>query len=105
MFDLVGPDEINYIDIIKEIKKTRMLKLLILPIPYGLFKGLLKLVALVHPKPPFTAQQLDALSAGDYFKGVDLQKTFGIKPTHFIEALRETWSHPVYSKIVLKSPH
>ena len=105
IYDLVGPDEINYIDIIKEIRRVRKLNLLILPIPYNFFKFLLKAVALVHPKPPFTAQQLDALSAGDYFRGVDFEKTFGFKATHFIDALKETWSHPDYSNIVLKSPH
>ena len=105
VYDLVGPDEIDYVDIIKEIKKIRNFKIFILHIPYQLFKAILKLAALVHPKPPFTAQQLDALAAGDYFKGVDIERVFGFKPTGFIEALKETWSHPVYSKIALKSPH
>ena len=105
IYDLVGPDEIDYVDIIKEIKKTRGLKTVIFHIPYNLFKTSLKLAALVMKKPPFTAQQLDALSAGDYFTGVDIEKTFGFKPTHFLDALKETWSHPKYSRIVLRSPH
>lgn len=105
IFDLVGPDQINYVDIIKAIKKIRKLPVLIVHIPFKLFKLLLIMVAWVHPKPPFTAQQLEALSAGDYFKGTDIEKTFGFKPTHIIEGLKETWEHPVYHKIALNSPH
>jgi nucleoside-diphosphate-sugar epimerase len=105
VFDLVGPDEINYVDIIKEIKRIRKLKVFLLHIPFQFFKFLLHVVGLVHPKPPFTAQQLDALSAGDYFKGIDIEKVFDFKPTPFISALKDTWEHPIYSKIALKSTH
>lgn len=105
IYDVVGPDEIDYVDIIRSIKRVRKLRTVIFHIPYKFFSFLLKMVALVHPKPPFTAQQLDALSAGDYFRGVNIQENFGFAPTPFSTALTETWNHPVYSAVVLDSTH
>lgn len=105
VYDLVGPDRIDYIDMIRAIRDAKGLKTPIVPIPYGLFWLLLKVYALFSAKPPFTADQLKALTAGDEFTGVDIEATFGFRPTPFREALRETFSHPVYSPVALESPH
>ena len=101
-FDLVGPDQIDYIDMIRAIKKAKGLGTVIVRIPYGLFYVLLKIYAAFSDHPPFTADQLKALTAGDHFSGVDMQATFGIKPTRFEDAIRETFSHPVYSSVTLE---
>lgn len=101
IFDIVGKEKIDYIDIIKLIKKNKNLTTLILPIPYSLFKVLLKTYAIFSRKPPFTSQQLEALTAGDVFSGVDMEKAFSIIPTPLIEALNETFNHPIYSKVYL----
>ena len=53
-------------------------------------------------KPPFTADQLKALSAGDEFHGVDTAATFGVKQTPFEEAIRESYCDPRYGGIVLE---
>jgi hypothetical protein len=58
--------------------------------------------ALFSGKPPFTAAQLDALSAGDDFHGVDTQQVFGVVQTPFETAVRESYCDPLYSGIVLK---
>lgn len=105
VYDLVGPDRIDYIDMIKAIREVKGLKTPIVRIPYGLFDGLLKFYALFSAKPPFTSGQLKALTAGDEFSGVDMEATFGFQPTPFQEALRETFTHPVYSQVELEPPH
>jgi hypothetical protein len=84
---------------------VRRLHTPIVRIPYGLFSALLKIYALFSRKPPFTADQLKALTAGDDFEGVDIQAVFGFPPTPFRKAVEETFGHPVYSRIALESPH
>jgi nucleoside-diphosphate-sugar epimerase len=104
-YDMVGPDRIDYIDMIRAIRDVKGLKTPIVRIPYWLFFVLLKVYALFSEKPPFTAEQLKALTAGDEFTGVDMEAAFGFRPTPFREALRETFNHPVYSQVALESPH
>ncbi|MFN9030642.1 MAG: NAD-dependent epimerase/dehydratase family protein [Betaproteobacteria bacterium] len=101
-YDLVGNERIDYIDIIRAIRRVKGLKTPIVRIPYALFDTLLRLYAVFSDKPPFTSSQLKALTAGDDFSGVDIEKTFGFKPTPFAEGIRETFCHPVYSKYVVE---
>jgi len=102
IYDVVGDQQVDYIDIIRTIKRAKALKTLIIKIPYGLFYALLKLYALFSRKPPFTADQLKALTAGDHFTGVNTEQVFAVKQTPFEEAIRETFGDEQYSKIVLK---
>lgn len=102
IYDIVGNTVITYIDIIRTIKQVKRSKTLILPIPYNVFKWLLKVYAIFSRYPPFTADQLEALTAGDYFTGVDTEKTFGITQTPFLQAMSETFCDEKYSTIVLK---
>jgi hypothetical protein len=67
-----------------------------------MFDLLLRMFALFSARPPFTTDQLKALAAGDDFSGVDIEKTFGFKPTPFRDGIRETFCHPVYSKYVVE---
>ena len=102
IYDLVGQERIDYIDIIRAIRDVKGLKTPIIKIPYHLFALLLKVYALFSDKPPFTASQLKALTAGDDFTGVDIEKTFGFRPTPFAEGIKETFCHPIYSKYVVE---
>lgn len=102
IYDLVGNERIDYIDIIRAIREVKGLRTPIVRIPYRLFDRLLRLYALFSDRPPFTSAQLKALTAGDDFSGVDIEKTFGFKPTPFAEGIRETFCHPVYSKHVVE---
>jgi hypothetical protein len=52
--------------------------------------------------PPFTTQQLAALTAGDEFELIDWQDIFGVIATPFAQAIDETFNDPVYGKIVLE---
>jgi nucleoside-diphosphate-sugar epimerase len=102
IYDLVGNERVDYIDIIRAIRDAKGLRTPIVCIPYRLFDMLLRLYALFSDRPPFTASQLKALTAGDDFKGVDIARTFGFAPTPFVVGIRETFCHPVYSDYVVE---
>ena len=102
IYDVVGDTRIDYVDIIKTIKQAKGLRTLIVHIPYGLFHFLLRVYAVFSGKPPFTADQLKALTAGDEFHGIDTEKVFGFRQTPFADAIKESYCDPRYSGIVLK---
>jgi nucleoside-diphosphate-sugar epimerase len=102
IYNIIGREEITYIDIIRRIKKAKGLRTVILCLPYGLFKFLMDFYALFSKNPPFTSQQLDALTAGDYFTPDPWWDIFNVPYTSFDEALKQTFEHPEYSKIVLE---
>jgi nucleoside-diphosphate-sugar epimerase len=101
IFNISGHEKVDYIDIIREIKRTTRAKARIVKIPYGLFYGLLWVWALFDKNPPFTTQQLQALVAKDEFEVIDWPGIFGVRSTPFAEAINETFNHPVYSAVVL----
>jgi len=102
VYDVCGDTHIDYVDIIRTIKRVKGLHTWIVHIPYSLFYFLLKVYALFSGKPPFTADQLKALSAGDEFHGIDTRATFGVVQTPFENAVRESYCDPRYGGIVLK---
>ena len=102
VYDIVGGEEIDYIDIIRAIKRAKNLNTIILCIPKKLFEWLMRLYAVFSKTPPFTASQLGALTIGDYFTGVDTEKEFGITLTPLEQAFQETFNDERYSRIVIK---
>jgi len=102
VYDVCGDTRIDYVDIIRTIKRVKRLRTVIVHIPYSLFHLLLKVYALFSGKPPFTADQLRALSAGDEFHGVDTRVTFGVAQTPFEDAVRESYCDARYAPVVLK---
>lgn len=102
VYDIVGDTRIDYVDIIRTIKRVKGLRTLIVHIPIGFFAFLLRTYALFSRKPPFTADQLKALSAGDDFKGVDTAAVFGVRQHAFEDAVRESYCDPTYGHIVLR---
>lgn len=101
-YDIVGDTRIDYVDIIRTIKRAKRLRTAIVHIPMGFFSFLLRAYALFSRKPPFTADQLKALSAGDDFSGVDTWETFSVRQTPFEEAVYESYCAKPYSDIVLR---
>lgn len=101
IFNISGHEKVDYIDIIREIKRATGAKAKIVRIPYGLFYVLLWVWALFDRNPPFTTQQLQALVAKDEFEVIDWPGMFGVRSTPFAEAINETFNHPVYSSVVL----
>ncbi|VXC06052.1 NAD-dependent epimerase/dehydratase:3-beta hydroxysteroid dehydrogenase/isomerase:dTDP-4-dehydrorhamnose reductase [Pseudomonas sp. 8AS] len=102
IFNISGHEKVDYIDIIREIKKATGARALITRIPYGLFYALLWTWALFDRNPPFTTQQLAALSAKDEFEVIDWPGIFGVPYTPFSRAVDETFNDPTYSNVVLE---
>lgn len=101
VFNISGHEKIDYIDMIRLIKKAVNARALILKIPYRLFYALLWIWSLFDKNPPFTIQQLQALVAKDEFEVIDWPNIFGVPCTPFKKAIDETFHHPIYSKVVL----
>ncbi|MHB8321198.1 MAG: NAD-dependent epimerase/dehydratase family protein [Acidithiobacillus sp.] len=102
IYHITGMEEINYIDIIRTIRKAVGAKTMIVHIPYWLFAGLLRTWAVFDSDPPFTVPQLKALVTPDIFEVIDWPGIFAVKATPFAEAIRETFLDPTYSKIELE---
>ncbi len=100
-FDISGHERIDYIDIIREIKRATGSRTPIVTIPYGLFHAALWAWALVDRNPPFTTQQLAALVARDEFDVIDWPALFGVQATPFRQAIDETFTDARYSRVTL----
>lgn len=100
-FNISGREQVDYIDIIREIKRAIRSRTIILNIPYGLFHTLLSVWAVFDRDPPFTTQQLSALVARDEFEVIDWPDIFGVTPTRFAQAIDATFNDPNYSQVVL----
>lgn len=102
VFNISGHEKIDYIDIIRTIKRTTEAGALILRIPYSVFYFLLWLWSQFDRNPPFTTQQLAALIARDEFEVIDWPTIFSVTCTPFATAIEETFNHPVYGRVVLE---
>src|ERR1035437_16987 len=102
VYNISGHEHVDYIDIIREIKRATKARTTIVNIPYGLFYALLWIWALFDRNPPFTTQQLAALVAKDEFEVIDWPGIFGVPYTPFSKAIDETFNDPTYSKVILE---
>jgi nucleoside-diphosphate-sugar epimerase len=101
-YNISGLEQVDYIDIIKQIKTTNQLSTIILSIPYNFFYILLKIWALFDSNPPFTGEQLKALVTKDEFEVINWPEIFNVKPTPFQAAIDQTFKHPEYSAVTLE---
>jgi nucleoside-diphosphate-sugar epimerase len=101
-YNITGQERIDYIDLMRAVRKATGARAPIVRIPYFAFWIMLKLYALFDSNPPFTATQLKALVTPDVFEIIDWPGRFGVRATPLAEALEETFAHPVYSGIVLR---
>ena len=102
IYNISGHDKVDYIDIIREIKRATGAKAQIVKIPYHLFYALIWLWGRFDKNPPFTTQQLSALIAKDEFEVIDWPSIFDVPCTAFAKAIDETFNDPTYSKVVLE---
>ncbi|GHU06667.1 hypothetical protein FACS1894158_13830 [Betaproteobacteria bacterium] len=102
LYNISGHEKVDYIDIIREIKCATRAKAVIAHIPYGLFYVLLWVWGKFDGNPPFTTQQLAALSGKDEFEVIDWPTIFGVPYTPFGTAIQETFNDPRYSRVVLE---
>jgi nucleoside-diphosphate-sugar epimerase len=101
-YNVSGQEKIDYIDLIREIKRVTKAQSLIVNIPYYLFHFLIWVWGLFDKNPPFTTQQLSALIAKDQFEIIDWPRVFGVPYTPFVRAIDLTFNDPVYGKVVLE---
>ncbi|MEB0122544.1 NAD-dependent epimerase/dehydratase family protein [Pseudomonas sp. CCI1.2] len=102
IYNISGHENVDYIDIIREIKRATGVSTVIAKIPYKLFYALIWTWGLFDKNPPFTTQQLSSLSAKDEFEVIDWPGIFGVPYTPFSVAINETFNDPTYSKIGLE---
>jgi nucleoside-diphosphate-sugar epimerase len=102
IYNISGHEKVDYIDMIRKIRRATGSRTWILHIPYRLFYFLLSVWGLFDRDPPFTTQQLEALCADDEFEVIDWPAIFGVPYTPFDRAIEETFKHPSYSHIVLE---
>ena len=99
IYNISGHEKIDYIDIIREIKKATGAKTAIVNIPYSLFNSLLKIWGTFDSNPPFTTQQLEALIQKEEFEIIDWPSIFSVSSTAFDKAVKETFCHPDFSNV------
>lgn len=102
IYNISGHENIDYIDMIREIKRVIHARTAIVKIPYNLFYVLLWIWAIFDRNPPFTTQQLAALIGKDEFEVIDWPNIFNVAYTPFTQALNETFNDTRYSKVVLE---
>lgn len=101
IFNITGHEKVDYIDIIRTIKRATGAKAAIVRVPYTLFRTLIATWGLFDRNPPFTTQQLEALVAKDEFEVADWPGFFGVPYTPFAKAVDETFNDPRYGKVEL----
>jgi nucleoside-diphosphate-sugar epimerase len=101
-FNISGHEQIDYIDIIRQIKRATTSPTPIVHIPYSLFYALIWTWGKFDSNPPFTTQQLEALIAKDEFEVIDWPGMFGVPLTPFSKAVDETFNDPRYDKVTLE---
>lgn len=102
IYNISGHEQIDYIDIIRRIKTVTNSRAIILNIPYNLFHLILYIWGVFDQNPPFTTQQLAALVGKDEFEVIDWPSIFNTTVTPLGQSILETFTHPVYSKIILE---
>jgi uncharacterized protein YbjT (DUF2867 family) len=102
IYNISGHEQIDYIDIIREIRRVTRAKTAIVCIPYGLFAALLRVWGWFDRNPPFTTQQLAALVTRDEFEIIDWPGIFGVPRTPFAKAIDLTFNDPRYGRVVLE---
>jgi nucleoside-diphosphate-sugar epimerase len=100
-YDISGRTEIDYIDIIRQIKAVTGARATILKIPYAAFHAMLWVYARIDKNPPFTVNQLRALVIPEVFPVIDWPAIFGVKETPLRDAFEETYLDPRYGAMVL----
>jgi nucleoside-diphosphate-sugar epimerase len=100
-YNITGRDRVDYIDIIRTVKREAAARAVIVRIPYSLFWVLLKIYALFDKDPPFTTKQLEALVIPEEFELIAWWDIFGVPATPFPDAVRETFKGR-YANVVLE---
>jgi nucleoside-diphosphate-sugar epimerase len=102
VYNISGHEKLDYVDIIREIRRATGVRTPIVHLPYRLFHALLWIWGVFDRNPPFTTQQLAALTAKDEFEVIDWPGIFQVARTPFRDAIEETFNDPKYSRVALE---
>ena len=102
IYNISGHEKVDYVDIIREIRRATGARTPIVHLPYGVFHALLWTWGLFDRNPPFTTQQLAALTAKDEFEVIDWPGIFQVPCTPFRRAVDETFNDARYSHVALE---
>jgi nucleoside-diphosphate-sugar epimerase len=102
IYDISGLEKIDYIELIRLIRKHTKAKTILLKIPHKIFYLLLNIYALFDSDPPFTTTQLDALVIDECFTIIDWPAEFNVTPTPLSDAIENTFTHSKHTKYVLE---
>jgi len=80
-YNITGQERIDYIDLIRAVKKATGAKSSYSASPYSLFWALLKITAQFDKNPAFTVGQLKALITPDVFEVIDWPGIFNVRAT------------------------
>jgi nucleoside-diphosphate-sugar epimerase len=94
-YNIIGHENIKFIDLIKQMAKQQNIDSKLLKIPLPIFQALLKISSFLPNSPPFIPEQLTALTAGDHFNVDPWTKTFQVAYTPFAKALKEMDTSPL----------
>lgn len=104
VYNIIGKEEIYFIDMMKMLTKMKKQRKIFLTLPIPIFLFLLRLYETITGKKPYQDSQLKALISGDIFPFEDWEKEFGIKYTPFKHGAKDYISseHQKYSERMLK---
>lgn len=101
-YNISGSEHIDYIDLIRAVRREVGARARIVHIPYALFWLLLKTYGLFDRDPPFTVKQLEALVTPDTFEVIPWWDIFQVPATPFLEAVHKTYGPSRYADVVLE---
>ena len=101
-FNVSGLETIDYVDLVRELRRATGTRTPVVRIPYRLFWLLLRAYAVVDRDPPFTTSPREALVTPDGCEVIDWPGIFGVAPTPLRDALDQTFRDPRYAQIALE---
>ena len=103
IYNIIGNEQIYFIEMIKTITGMKKQKRLLLTLPIPIFLLLFKTYSIITGKEPYQESQLKALKAGDIFPSDNWEEKFGVKYTMFKDGVKDYMSpqHQEYVKRML----
>lgn len=96
IYNVIGKEKIDFIDLLKEIRRQRGLRCVFVCIPIPVFIMMLRIHSLIFRKKPFVKAQLYALIAGDDFPVDPWDDYFKVRYTRFKEGIASIIRSPWY---------
>jgi nucleoside-diphosphate-sugar epimerase len=96
IWNIIGKEQIYFIDMLKQFAKVEGRNRIFLKIPIPLFLIMLKVYNFLFSEKPFVPAQLNALIAGDIFPVDSWDEKFHVRYTPFEEGVKKTVNSELY---------